>query len=149
MVSKQGLVLRDSQQAAADAVERQKLCHAELLKMMATLMNTNREGGAQQKYGGEQRLSAVEKPGRDAASPSLDRSDNGTGSKKEEGGGAAGAHPIGGRLGGREQVWGVGPLREVSKTPAESLRSRPFLGQAIPVLKKYVILYLFQQMRVY
>ena len=36
-------------------------------------------------------------------SPSLDGSDDGTGSRKEECGGAAGADPAGGQFGGREQ----------------------------------------------
>ena len=71
-------------------------------------------------------------------SPSLDRSDDGTVSRKEERGGAAGADLTGGQLGGREQDWGVGPSGELSITAAGGLRSWPFLGQskmAIAVLK--------------
>ena len=71
-------------------------------------------------------------------SPSLDRSDDGTGNRKEERGGAAGADPTRDQLGGREQDRVVGPSGELSITAAKGLRSRPFLGQpkmAIPVLK--------------
>ena len=86
-------------------------------------------------------------------SPSLDRSDNGTGSTKEERGGAAGADPKRGQLGGREQDWDVGPSGELFITAAEGLRSRPFLGQpkmAIPVLKGRNNFDTFsKQMRVY
>ena len=70
-------------------------------------------------------------------SSSLNRSDDGTGGRKEERGGAAGDDPTGGQLGGREQDWGVGPSDELPITVAEGLRSRSFLGQpkmAIPVL---------------
>ena len=91
-----------------------------------------------QKFGREQRLPTADTAERDAVSPWLDRSDVGTGSKKEERGGAAGADPTRGQLGGREQDWGVGPSGELSITAAEGLRSRPFLGHpkmAIPVLK--------------
>ena len=42
-------------------------------------------------------------------SPSLDRSDDGTGSRKEEHSAAAGADLTGGQLAGREQRRGVGP----------------------------------------
>ena len=127
--SKQGLALQGLQQAAAEAEERQKSFHAELLEMIA-LLKTNREKEAQPKSGGEQRLPTADIAGRDAVSPSLDRSDDGTGSRMEKRGGAAGADPTGGQLGSREQVWGFGP--------SVKLRSRPFLGQpkmAIPVLK--------------
>ena len=86
-------------------------------------------------------------------SPSLDRSDVGTGSKKEERGGAAGADPKRGQLGGREQYWDVDPSGELFITAAEGLRSRPFLGQpkmAIPVLKGRNNFDTFsKQMRVY
>ena len=105
---------------------------------MATLLETTRKSEVQQKSGGEQRLPTADTSGRDAVSPSLDRSDDGTGSRKEERGGAAGADPSRGQLGGRKQDWGVGPSGELSITVVEGLRSRPFLGQpkmAIPVLK--------------
>ena len=52
--------------------------------MMATLLKTSREGEAQLKSGGQQRLPTADTAGRDAVSPSLDRSDDGTGSRKEE-----------------------------------------------------------------
>ena len=130
-----------------------KSSHAELLEMMATLLETTRKSGAQQKSGGEQRLPTVDKAGRDAVSPSLHRSDDGTGSRKEERGGATGADPTRGQLGGREQDWGVDPSGELSITAAEGLRSRPFLGQpkmAIPVLKDRENFDTFsKQMRVY
>ena len=83
VVSEQGLALRGLEQAAADAEERQKSSHAKLLELMAALLKNNREGGAQQKSGGEQKLSAVDTAGRDA-SPSLDSSDDGTGSQEEK-----------------------------------------------------------------
>ena len=89
------------QQAAVDAEQRQKSSHAELLEMMAALLKTSRESEVQRKSGGEQRLPAVDTAERDAVSPSSDRSDDGTGSRKEERGGAAGADPTGGQLGGR------------------------------------------------
>ena len=86
-------------------------------------------------------------------SPSLDRSDNGTGSRKEERGGAARADPTGGQLGGREQDLGVGPSGELCITAAGGLRSRPFLGQPemeIPGLKGRDHFDTFsKQMRVY
>ena len=138
VVSEKGLALKDLQQAAADREEHQKSSHAELLEMMATLLETTRKSEAQQKSGREQRLPTADTAERDAVSPWLDRSDVGTGSKKEERGGAAGADPTRGQLGGREQDWGVGPSGELSITAAEGLRSRPFLGHpkmAIPVLK--------------
>ena len=101
-----------------------------MLEMMAALIKTNQEIEAQQKSGGEQRLPTADTiVGRDAVSPSLDRSDDGTVNRKEERRGAAGADPTRGQLGGREQVWGVGPSGELSITAAEGLRSRPFLGQ--------------------
>jgi hypothetical protein len=137
VVSEQGLALAGLQQAAADAEERQKSSHAELLEMMAVLLKTSRESGPQEESGGEQRLPTADTAGRDAVSPSLDRSDDGTGSRKEERGGAAEAGLTGGQLGGREQVWGVGPSGELSITAA-GLPSWPFLGQpkmAIPVLR--------------
>ena len=71
--------------------------------MMATLLKTNRENEAQQKSDGEQRLPTADTAGRNAVSPSFDRSYDGTGSRKEERGGAAGADPTRGQLGGREQ----------------------------------------------
>ena len=44
VVSEQGLALQSLQQAAADAEERQKSSHAELLEMMATrIENQSRE----------------------------------------------------------------------------------------------------------
>ena len=49
-------------------------------------------------------------------SPSLDRCDDGTGSQEEGGGGAGGADPIGGQLGGSERDWGVGSSGELSIT---------------------------------
>ena len=52
--------------------------------MMATLLKTSREGEAQLKSGGQQRLPTADTAGRDAVSPSLDRSDDGIGSRKEE-----------------------------------------------------------------
>ena len=110
VVSEQGLVLRGLQQAAAD-VELQKSFHAELLEMMASLLKNDREGGAQQKSGGERKLSAVDTAGRDAVSPSLDRSDDGTGSQEERGD-AAEDYPTGGQLGGRGQDWGDTPPGE-------------------------------------
>ena len=116
-----------------------KSSHAELLEMMATLLETTRKSEAQQKSGREQRLPTADTAGRDAVSASLNRSGDGTGSRKEERGGAAGADPTRGQLGGREQDWGVGPSGKLSITAAEGLRSRPFLGQpkmAIPVLKR-------------
>ena len=152
VVSEQGLALQGLQQAAADAEERQKSSHAELLEIMATLLKTSRESEVQLKSGGQQRLPTADAAGRDALSPSLDRSDDGTGSRKEGSGGAAGADPTGGQLGGREQGWGVGPSGELSITP-EGLRSRPLLGQpkmAIAVLKGREKFDTFsKQMRVY
>ena len=136
-VSEQGLALKGLQQAVADAEERQKSSHAELLEMMATMFETTRKSEAQQKSGREHRLPTADAAWRDAVSPSLDRSDDVTGSRKEGRGGAAGADPTGGQLGGREQDWGVGPSGELSTTAAEGLRSRSFLGEpkmAIPVL---------------
>ena len=138
VVSEQGLALQGVQQAAAEAKECQKSSHAKLLEMMTALLKTSGEVEAQQKSDGEQRPPTAVTVGKDAVLPSLDRSDDGTGSRKEERGGAAGADPTRGQLGGREQVWGVGPSGELSITAAEGLRSRPFLGQpkmAIPVLK--------------
>ena len=135
--SEQGLAFRGLQQAAADAEERQKSYHAELIEMMAALLKNNREGGAQRKPGGEQKLSAVDTAGRDAVSPSLDRSDGGTGSQEEERD-VAEADPTGGQLGGKGQGWGDGPPGEPSNTARDILRSRPFLGQpkmAAPTLK--------------
>ena len=41
VVSEQGLALQGVQQAAADAEQRQKPSHAELLEMMATLLKTS------------------------------------------------------------------------------------------------------------
>jgi len=147
VVSEQGLALQVLQQAAADAEERQKSSHTELLEMMATLLRTSRETEAQRKSGREQGLPTVDTAGRDAVSPSLDHSDDGTGSRKEERGGTAGAGGTESQLGGREQDWGVGPSGELS------LRGRPFLGQpklAIPVLKGRENFDTFsKQMRVY
>ena len=137
VVSKQGLALKGLQQAAADAEERQKSFHAELLDMLATLLETTRKSEAQQKSGRKQRPPTADTAGRDAVSPSLPRSDDDAGSRKEKRGGAAGADPTRGQLGGREQDWGVGPSGELSTTAAEGLRSRSFLGEpkmAIPVL---------------
>ena len=114
VVSEQGLALKGLQQAAADADKRQKSYHAELLEMLATLLETTRKSEAQQKSVREQRLPTADTAERDAVSPWLDRSDVGTGSKKEERGGAAGADPTRGQLGGREQDWGVGPSGELS-----------------------------------
>ena len=91
VVSKQGLALKGLQQAAADAEENKKSSLAEPLEIMATLLQTTRKSEAQQKSGGEQRLPTADIAGRDAVSPSLDRSDDGTASRKEERGGAAGA----------------------------------------------------------
>ena len=88
-------------------------------------------------------------------SPSLERSDDGTGSRKEErGGGAAEADSTGGQLGGRGRDWGFGPTGELSNTAAtEGLRSQSFLGQpkmAIPILKGRENVDIFsKQMRVY
>ena len=113
-VSEQGLALKGLQQAVADAEERQKSSHAELLEMMATMFETTRKSEAQQKSGREHRLPTADAAWRDAVSPSLDRSDDVTGSRKEGRGGAAGADPTGGQLGGREQDWGVGPSGELS-----------------------------------
>ena len=56
VVSKQGLALKGLQQAAADAEKRQKSYHAELLEMLATLLETTRKSEAQQKSVREQRL---------------------------------------------------------------------------------------------
>ena len=56
----------------------------------------------QQKSGGKRKLSAVDKTGRDAMSPSWDRSGDGTGSQEERDD-AAEADPAGGQLGGRGQ----------------------------------------------
>ena len=56
VVLEQGLVLRGLRQAAADAEERQKSFYAELFEMTAALLKTNREGGAQQTSGREQKL---------------------------------------------------------------------------------------------
>ena len=113
--SEQGLSLQGLRQEAADAEERHMSSHAELLEMMTTLLKTSRESEAQQKFGGAQRLPTADTTGRDAVSPSLDLSDDGTGSRKEERGGAAGADLTGGQLGGREQDWRVGP--QVSSLP--------------------------------
>ena len=101
VVSEQGLALQGLQRAAADADERQKSYHAELLEMMATLLKTSRESEAQLNSGGQQRLPTSHTVGKDAVSPSLDHSDDGTGSRKQERGDAARADPSGGRLGGR------------------------------------------------
>ena len=106
--------------------------------MMAALLKNNREGGTQRKSGGEQRLPAVDTAGTGAVSPSLDRSDDGTGSHEEERGDAAEADPTGYQLGCRGQDWGDGPLGEPSITVRDILRSRPFLGQpkmAVPTFK--------------
>ena len=65
--------------------------------------------------------------------PSLDRSDDGTGSRKEERRGATEADPTEGQLGGRVRDWGVGPSGERSIT-LEGLRSRLFLGQPETVI---------------
>ena len=120
---------------------------------MATLLETTRKSEEQQKSPREQRLPTADTAGRDAVSPSLDRSDNGTGSRKEERGGAARADPTGGQLGGREQDLGVGPSGELCITAAGGLRSRPFLGQPemeIPGLKGRDHFDTFsKQMRVY
>ena len=154
VVSEQGLALKGLQ-AAEDAEERQKSSHAELLEMMAILLKTSRETEAQQKSGREQRLPTADTAGRDAVSPSLERSDDGTGSRKEErGGGAAEADSTGGQLGGRGRDWGFGPTGELSNTAAtEGLRSQSFLGQpkmAIPILKGRENVDIFsKQMRVY
>ena len=83
--------------------------------MMATVLKTSRESKAQQTSGREQKIPPADTAGRDAVSPSLDCSDDGTGSRKEERGGAAGADLTGGQLGGREQDWRVGP--QVSSLP--------------------------------
>ena len=74
---------------------------------MATLLAMTRKGEAQQKSGREKRIPTADTAGRDAVSPSLDLSDDGTGSRKEERGGAAGADLTGSQLGGREQHWGA------------------------------------------
>ena len=103
VVSEQGLALQGLQRAAADADERQKSYHAELLEMMATLLKTSRESEAQLKSGGQQRLPTADTGGRDAVSLSLDRSDEGTGYRKEERGGAAEADPTEGQRGRRGQ----------------------------------------------
>ena len=153
VVSKQGLALQALQQAAAGAKERHKSSDAELLEMTAALLETSRKSEAQQKSGREQRLPTADTAGKDTVSPSLDRSDDGTGSRKKERGDAAGDDPNGGQLGGREQDWGAGPSGELSITAAEGFRSRPFLGQpkmAIPVLKGRDNSDIFsKQMRVY
>ena len=96
--------------------------------MMTALLKNNREGGTQRKSGGEQRLPAADTAGTGAVSPSLDRSDDGTGSHEEERGDAAGADPTGGQLGCKGQDWGDGPLGEPSITVRDILRSRPFFG---------------------
>ena len=119
VVSEQCLALKDLQQAAADPEERQKSSHADLLEMMATLSETTRKREEQQKSDREQRLPTADTAGRDAVSPSLDRSDDGPGSRKEERGGAAGPDPTRGQLRGREQGWGVGPSGELYVTAAE------------------------------
>ena len=51
---------------------RQKSSHAELRKMMTTLLKTRAESEAQLKSGGQQRLSTADTAGSDAMSPSLD-----------------------------------------------------------------------------
>ena len=104
--------------------------------MMALLLK-DREGEAQQKSGKKRKLSAVDTAGRDAVSPSLDHSDDGTGSREERDD-AAEADPAEGRLGGRGQDWGDAPPGEPSITARDILRSQSFLGQpkmAIPALK--------------
>ena len=83
----------------------------------------------QENTGGEQRLPTTDAADRDAVSPSLDRSGDGTGSRKEGPGGAVVVDPTAGQLDRREQVWDVGPSRELSITAAEGLCSPPFLGQ--------------------
>ena len=106
--------------------------------MMATVLKTSRESKAQQTSGREQKIPPADTAGRDAVSPSLDCSDDGTGSRKEERGGAAGVDPTRGQHRGIGQDWGIGPSGELSITAPDGLRSPPFLGQpnvAIPVLK--------------
>ena len=105
---------------------------------MAAVLKTSRESEAQQTSGREQKIPPAETAGGDAVSPSLDCSEYGTRSRKEERGCAAGVDPTRGQHGGRGQDGGIGPSGELSITAAEGLRSPPFLGQpkmAIPVLK--------------
>ena len=70
-------------------------------------------------------------------SPSLDHSDDGTGSREERDD-AAEADPTGGQLGGRGQDWGDAPPVEPSITARVIVRVQIFLGQpkmSIPTLK--------------
>ena len=69
-------------------------------------------------------LHAVDRAWRDAVSPTLDRSDDGTGNGKDERGGTAGADDTRGQLNGGEKDWGVGPSGELSNV-TEGLRSLP------------------------
>ena len=135
--SEQGLAFRGLSKVAADAEERQQSSHAELPEMMASLLKNDREGGGQQKSGGERKLSAVGTAGRDAVSPSLDRFDDGTGSQEERGD-AAEADPTGVILAVEGKI-GAMPF-QVSPQSLRGIffRIGSFLGQpkmAVPTLK--------------
>ena len=150
VVSEQGLAFRYLQQAAADAEERQKSSHVELLEMMVSLLKNDREGGAQQKSSGQRKLSAVDTAGRDTVSPSLGLSNDGTGSQEERD--VAEADPTGGKLGDRGQGCRDAPLGEPSITARDILRGRSFLGQpktTVPALKGRENFDSSKQMRVY
>ena len=67
-------------------------------------------------------------------SPSLDLSDDGTGSRKEERGGAAGADLTGSQLGGREQHWGALHGKQQQQQQREKSRRDKVWVFRLPVL---------------
>ena len=73
LVLEQGLALEGLQRAAADAEERRRSIHAEILEMMAQMGS-----------GRQQQLSTAVGAGRDASTPASEHSDVGNGSREGE-----------------------------------------------------------------
>jgi len=88
MVLEQGLALEGLQRAAADAEERRKANHAEILEMMAQMGS-----------GRQQQLSTAVGAGRDASTPGSEHSDVGNGSREGKRVSAEDGH-LGGKGGG-------------------------------------------------
>ena len=105
-VLEQGLALEGLQGAAADAEERRKSNHTELLEMVAQI-----------RFGREQRLYTAVGAGRYAATPASEHSDVGDGGREGE------RVPEGaGPFGGREGDWGHGsPATVCPRNPPDTL----------------------------
>lgn len=120
-----GLSLEELKQASADAEERRRTPHEELLRIMAALLKTSCEREAQEESGEQQSQPTAGATGRDAAPPPWEFSSGDSGSREGE----RAPTEAGDQLGRRGPNWGLGPIGEESSITHADLGGQLLLGQ--------------------